>query len=59
MVRNLTRIVSLCFENGVSPSAFKRVRAIFLFKGGSRNGPANYRLIFLLAVFSKIFELPK
>ena len=52
----LTRLVNLSFGNGVFPSNLKRARVIILFKGGSRNDPANYRPISLLSVFSKIFE---
>ena len=52
----LTRLVNLSFENGVFPSALKRARVIILFKGGSRNDPANYRPISLLSVFSKILK---
>ena len=52
----LTRLVNLSFKNSVFPSGQMRPRVIILFKGGSRNDPANYCPLSVLSVFSKIFE---
>ncbi|XP_065573830.1 uncharacterized protein LOC136035784 [Artemia franciscana] len=51
----LTKLVNLSFEKGIFPESLKRAKVIVLCKGGSRSDPANYRLISLLSVFSKIF----
>ena len=52
----LTKLINLSFQHGIFPSSLKRARVIILYKGGTRNDPANYRPISLLSVFSKIFE---
>ena len=54
----LTKLIKMSFEKGKFPRSLKTVRVIALFKSGNRSDPSNYRPIFLLSVFSKIFEKP-
>ena len=56
IISPLTKLINLSFENGIFRSSLKRAKVIVLYKGGRRNDPAYYRLIFLLSVLSKIFE---
>jgi hypothetical protein len=49
-------ITSLSFKTGVFSSAFKGGRIIPLHKGDSPENSSNYRSIFILSAFSKIFE---
>ena len=51
----LTILVNLSFLNGTFPSALKSARLVVLHKGGSRDDPSNYRLIYLLSAFSNFF----
>ncbi|XP_065576373.1 uncharacterized protein LOC136037580 [Artemia franciscana] len=47
----LTKLVNLSFQYGVFPDPLKRARILVLYKGGTRNDPANYRPISILSVF--------
>ena len=52
----LAKLFNLFFKIGIFPESLKRAKVIMLYKSGSRSDPANYRPLYLLSVFSKIFE---
>ena len=48
--------IEFCFTQGVFPKTCTIARIITIFKKGERDKPTNYRPIFSLICFSKIFE---
>ena len=52
----LNHTFNLCITTGVFPNSLKIAEVIPIFKKGNTNKPTNYRPIFPLSQFSKIFE---
>ena len=52
----LSEIYNRCVVEGVFPDELKLAKVIPVHKGGSTKKPNNYRPIFFLSTFSKIFE---
>ena len=52
----LTYIFNLSFSQGVFPNLLKNAIVVPIHKNGKRDYPNNYRPIFILTTFSKVFE---
>ena len=52
----LSKLVNTCFETGIFPDVLKTAKIIPLHKKDNKLDHINYRPIFLLSVFSKIYE---
>ena len=52
----LSHLFNLCITTGVFPDSLKIAEVIPIFKKGNTDKPTNYRPIFLLSQFNKIFE---
>ena len=52
----LTHIINNSIQEGDFPSKFKLTRVVPLLKSGDSNQITNFRPIFVLTFFSKIFE---
>ena len=56
IISQLTKVINLCFSNGVFPQTLKVAKIIPIFKSGARNVTNNYRPIAIQPIFSKIIE---
>ena len=56
IIPQLTRVVNLCFAEGIFPQSLKLTKVIPIFKSGSRDDKNNYRPIAIQPIFSKIIE---
>ena len=52
----LALLLNQSFQSGIYPDKFKIAKVISLFKKGNRELPLNYRPIYFLSIFIKIFE---
>ena len=52
----LALLVNQSFQSGIFPDKLKIAKVISIFKKGNPELPSNYRPIFLLPIFSKLFE---
>ena len=58
-IKPLTRLVNSSFQNGIFPDELKMAKVIPIFKSGDKANITNYRPIFVLPFFSKIFRFDK
>ena len=56
IIPQFTKVINLCFSNGVFPHSLKVAKIIPIFKGGDKNDQNNYRPIAIQPIFSKIIE---
>lgn len=56
LVRPLTRLINLCIDYGIFPTAFKKAIIHPIHKSGDKHSLNNYRPISILTSLSKVFE---
>ena len=54
----LTKFINRSFERKIFPRALKFASIIVIHKARCKSYPSNYRPLFLLSIFPKIFEKP-
>ena len=55
-IEPLTHLINLSLRSGVFPSELKLAKVVPIFKAGDTSAINNYRPIFVLSFFSKVFE---
>lgn len=55
-IPQITKLIGICFEQGVFPNVFKKSLITPVHKGGNRDEVKNYRPISVLPTLSKILE---
>ena len=56
LIKPITSLINLSYEQGIFPGIFKTAKVIPLYKSGNKSEIVNYRPISLLPCISKIFE---